>query len=346
MPTITHDDLATFVADILIAADVPAGEAATVARLTVASDLAGHDSHGVAMIPGYVRHVEAGEIRPGAPFEVVRETSTTTVIDGHGGFGFVVADRAMDITIDKASRHGMAATTVRGQSHVGRLAAYPVKAARHGHIAIAMASGRGGKWVVPFGGCQARMGTNPISVAVPSALPGVFAFDMATSAVAGGAVRVAQRAGETIPTGWIVDADGRPTTDPDDLDRGGALLPFGGTQAHKGYALSATIEALANLLAGLGVAASDAAHGNSCFMACFAVDAFGDRAQYEREVAEFAQALQATPPADGFAEVLYPGEQAHRREAENLRSGIHLRDATWDELRALAARYGVTDDTR
>src|SRR3712207_6648257 len=112
----------------MTAAGVPADEAATVARLTVAADLAGHSSHGVAMVPGYLRQIESGEIRPGAPFEVVRETPTTTVVDGHGGLGFVVTERAMDITIGKAAAHGMAATTVRGQSHVGRLVAYPIKA--------------------------------------------------------------------------------------------------------------------------------------------------------------------------------------------------------------------------
>lgn len=346
MPTIAADTLAGHVTAILAAAGVPQDEAATVAQLTVASDLAGHDSHGVAMIPGYVRQLEAGEIRPGAPFEIVRETPTTTVIDGHGGFGFVVTDRAIDITIGKAAECGMAATTVRGQSHVGRLAAYPIKAARAGQIALAMASGRGGHWVVPFGGRQPRMGTNPISVAVPSALSGVFAFDMATSAVAGGTVRVAQRAGAPIPTGWIVDADGCDTTDPNDLDAGGALLPFGGPQGHKGFALSATIEALASLLAGLGFAGADSAHGNSCFLACFSVDAFGDRDEYAREVADFARSLSATPPAAGFTEVVYPGELSYRRELAHRRDGIPLLDATWTALTELAGRYGVAIDAR
>lgn len=336
MPDVPTDTLTDLARRVLTRAGALADEAATVARLTVAADLAGHPSHGVAMIPGYVRQLADGEIRPGAPFEVIRDSPTTTVVDGHGGFGFVVTERAMSITIDKARAVGMAATTVRGQSHVGRLAAYPLQAARQGLIAVAMASGRGGKWVVPFGGRDPRLGTNPVSVAVPSALDGMFAFDMATSAVAGGLVRDAQRANEPIPEGWIVDADGRATTDPHELDRGGALVPFGGPQAHKGYALSATVEALANVLAGIGFGRADAPHGNGCFLACFDVATFCDPDAFAEEMAGFAASLTSSRPALDGGQVLYPGEQAARHEARQRRDGIAVDPATLADLEHLA----------
>ena len=151
----------------------------------------------------------------------MQESPTTTVIDGHWGFGFHVNAKAMQLTIDKAKKTNVAACTVFRQSHVGRLAAYPLMATKEGMIGIATAdSGRSPKAVAPFGGREARLGTNPISIAVPSDLDAPFYLDMATSAVAAGKVMLAAARGEQIPEGWLVDSDGKPTTDPTRLRKG------------------------------------------------------------------------------------------------------------------------------
>jgi len=139
------------------------------------------------------------------------------------------------------------------QSHVGRLGAYPLMAAAQGVIGLATAdSGRSAKAVAPFGGREARLGTNPISIEVPSDLEAPFYLDMATSAVAAGKVALAVARGKEIPTGWIVDKDGRETTDPTQLRKGGALLPMGGSEGYKGSGLAAIVEVLCGILTGLG----------------------------------------------------------------------------------------------
>jgi uncharacterized oxidoreductase len=144
------------------------------------------------------------------------KSPATTVIDGHWGFGFHVNAKAMQLTIEKAKKTNVAACTVFRQSHVGRLAAYPLMAIKEGMIGLATAdSGRSTKVVAPFGGREARLGTNPISIAVPSDLEAAFYLDMATSAVAAGKVALAAARGEPIPTGWVVDADGKQTTGSD-----------------------------------------------------------------------------------------------------------------------------------
>jgi len=159
---------------------------------------------------------------PGAKWTIVQESPTTTVIDGHWGFGFHVNAKAMALTIEKARTANVAACTVFRQSHVGRLAAYPMMAMREGMIGIATAdSGRSPKHVAPFGGREARLGTNPISIAVPSDLEAPFYLDMATSAVAAGKIQLAATRGKEIPTGWIVDSEGRQTTDPRAFRKGG-----------------------------------------------------------------------------------------------------------------------------
>ena len=209
MPIVQADRLTRIGAALLKAAGASEEEAGAVAVGCVNANLAGHDSHGVIAIPTYIDRIKAGHIVPGAKWTIVQESPTTTVIDGHWGFGFHVNARAMAMTIEKAKTANVAACTVFRQSHVGRLAAYPLMAIEDGMIGIATAdSGRSPKIVAPFGGREARLGTNPISIAVPSDLEAPFYLDMATSAVAAGKIALAVSRGEEIPTGWIVDSRG------------------------------------------------------------------------------------------------------------------------------------------
>ena len=143
MPNVTAERLTEIEIGLLVAAGASAEEAATVARYNVGANLVGHDSHGIILIPQYIDRIKAGHIVPGAPWEIKQETPTTTVIDGNWGFGYVVNDRAMRYTIEKAKKQNVAAATVLRQSHVGRLASYPLLAAAEGMIAMITAdSGR------------------------------------------------------------------------------------------------------------------------------------------------------------------------------------------------------------
>jgi LDH2 family malate/lactate/ureidoglycolate dehydrogenase len=343
MPTVTADRLTQIGTALLQAAGATKDEARAVAIGCVDANLAGHDSHGVIAIPTYIDRIKAGHIMPGAPWTIVQESPTTTVIDGHWGFGFHVNAKAMALTIEKARTANVAACTVFRQSHVGRLAAYPLMAMREGMIAIATAdSGRSPKHVAPFGGREARLGTNPLAIAVPSDLEAPFYLDMATSAVAAGKIQLAVARGEQIPQGWIIDAEGRHTTDPTQYRKGGALLPLGGSEGYKGSGLAAMVEVLCGLLTGLGFGVEPTGrHNDGVFMAVFNVAAFRPLQQFKREVAEFAHYLKSTPPSDGSSGVFYPGELESIRAQQRRRDGIAIENATWDNFKALAAEYNL-----
>jgi LDH2 family malate/lactate/ureidoglycolate dehydrogenase len=344
MPRVAAERLHRIGAALLTAAGSSPDEAEVVMRHCIEANLAGHDSHGIIQIPTYVDRIQVGHIVPGAPWTIVQETQTTTVIDGHWGFGYTVTERAMQLTIDKAARTNVAATTVFRQGHIGRLASYTLMAARADMIGLITAdSGRSTKQVAPFGGRQARIGTNPLSIAVPSDLDGPLFLDMATSAVAAGKIQLAASRGEPVPLGWIVDASGQPTTDPTQLKQGGALLPLGGSEGYKGSGLAVIVEILCGLLTGLGFGMDPSGrHNDGCFMAVFNVSAFRPLAEFKREVSEFARYLKATPPATGSPGVLYPGEIEYLCEQERRQSGIDVEDATWAKLRSLAKSYGLT----
>jgi len=341
MPVVQADRLTKIGAALLRAAGASKDEADAVAVGCINANLAGHDSHGIIAIPTYIDRIKVGHIVPGEKWTIVQESPATTVIDGHWGFGFYVNAKAMELTIEKAKKSNVAACTVFRQSHVGRLAAYPLMAARAGMIGIATAdSGRSTKVVAPFGGREARLGTNPISIAVPSDLDGPIYLDMATSAVAAGKVSLAAARGEEIPRGWVVGKDGKLTTDPKALRAGGALLPLGGTEGYKGSGLAAMVEILCGILTGLGFGVEPTGrHNDGTFMAVFNVEAFRPLKDFKKEVADFAKYLNATPPSEGSKGVLYPGEIENRTEAARQKSGIDIEDATWNKLKELAAEY-------
>ena len=344
MPPIAAERLKRIGEALLVAAGAPPVEAATVMRHCIDANLAGHDSHGIIQIPTYIDRMKAGHIVPGAPWVIVQESATTTVVDGNWGFGYVVNERAMRLTIEKAKSANVAAATVFRQGHIGRLASYPLMAVEAGMIGLITAdSGRSPKHVAPYGGREARLGTNPISIAVPSDLDGPLFLDMATSAVAAGKVSLASARGTPIPEGWVLDKDGKPTTDPKALRAGGALLPLGGSEGYKGTGLAVMVEILCGLLTGLGFGVEPTGrHNDGCFMAVFNVAAFRPLATFKREVAAFAQYLKETPPSEGSPGVFYPGELEFLRERERREAGIEVEDVTWAKLMDLGTGFGLT----
>jgi uncharacterized oxidoreductase len=343
MPTIAPEILHDTGKAIFQAAGAAEDEAQIVMEHLVGANLAGHDSHGVILIPSYINRIKRGHIVPGAPLQIERESSTTAHLNGNWGFGYVVTTRAMEMAIAKAQAHNVAAITIHLQGHVGRLADYPLMAAKAGMIGmITCDSGRSPKSVVPFGGRAARLGTNPISVAFPSDLEGPIFLDMATSAVAAGKLSVKRNRGEPAPLGWIVDKDGNDTTNVNDFYNGGAILPMGGDQAHKGYVLSFMVETLSGILTSLGFGIDpQGRHNDGTFISVFNVSAFRPLDKFKRDIEAFVRYLKETPPAAGFTEVLYPGELEYRTAQQRRRDGIFVEEETWNQLMALKAEYGL-----
>ena len=346
MPIVGHKRLLEITDKLLQCAGASSDESEIIARHVIGANLAGHDSHGIIQIPTYIDRVKRGHIIPGAPFDIVQETPSTTVADGHWGFGYVVSEHVMRMTIEKAKTQGAAAATVYRQSHVGRVADYPIMAAKEGLIGLMTAdSGRTAKAVAPFGGREPRLGTNPICVAVPSNLDGPLFIDMATSAVAAGKVELAKARGVDIPEGWVVDSEGNPATDPSVLrEKGGALLPLGGSEGYKGYGLSVIVEILSGILTGLGFGHDPRGfHNDGCFMAVFNVSAFRPIEEFKQQVTDLAGYLKASKMAAGFEEILYPGEIEHRNTQKRLQDGIFVEDSTWGKLVDLSVEYDVSE---
>lgn len=339
MPRFRPQDLKRFSQDILQSLGASVQEASLVARLLLDADLTGHDSHGIIQIPGYLEAFGTGLIVPGAHTTHERETPATALLDGHWGFGHKLAYEAMQLAIDKARMCGVSAIGARHCYHVGHLGVYVREAAAAGMVgAMVVNDGGGGQRVVPYGGVAGRLSTNPLAVGLPTGNAVPFVLDMSTSVVAEGQVRLKWMRGESLPLGWMIDALGRPTIDPEDFFRKtGSLLPLGGEAGHKGYGLAIAVEALAGILGRAGYSRVPIPpYNNGLFIMVVEISRFLALDDFTAEVRELIGYLKSCPRAPGTSEILYPGEQAERTRQRRLQEGIEVDSETWRRLQAVA----------
>jgi LDH2 family malate/lactate/ureidoglycolate dehydrogenase len=302
----------------------------------IGANLAGHDSHGVQHIPGYVKGIQKGDIKPNATPRVVRETPASALIDGGWTFGQVSALYGTEVAIAKAKQNGVAAVGVVRCTHIGRLGTYPTRASQE-NVVLMVTIGDLLGLTAPFGGAKGVFGTNPFAFGFPADEENDVMIDFATSNIAAGKVAVAKAKHEPVPPGSLIDKDGYPTNDPNALQEGGVLLPFGG---HKGSGLAL----LAALLSQHLVPAGDYAAGrkqSGTFI--WAVDAglFREAEAVAKETDAVVAQVRAVPPAPGFAKVLTPGEPEVLAAERRAREGIPIPEDTWAAIDQTARELGV-----
>jgi len=345
---IAADRLRELAATILDAAGSSPDEAQMVAARLVDANLTGHDSHGVIRVPQYVGQVQDGSIVPNQNAEVVRETEVVTVLDGRFGYGQIVGAQAVQAAIDKARRHGIAMSALRSSAHLGRLGDWAEMAAAAGLASLHFVNATGIPLrVVPHGGRDGRGTTNPIAMGMPAPGSGPVVLDFATSATAEGKVRVARNKGVPIPPECLLDAEGRPTTDPNDLytDPPGSLLPFGGaTGGHKGGALWLLVDLLAGGLTGGGCSRppeGTARFSSSMLSIVIAPQAYADAGALGAEIRRYLEFVRSARPRTPGGEVLLPGEPERRARAERLAGGIPVDATTWEHIMASGEQVGL-----
>jgi LDH2 family malate/lactate/ureidoglycolate dehydrogenase len=327
IPATTLRDL---VARRLQAAGAREADAQAVAAALVESDLLGHEGHGVRRVPQYLTEIRQGRIALDAAPELLQETPTTAVVDGHWCFGAVSGAYALDTARRKAETVGLSAVALRRGGHLGRLGGYVERAAAQGFIGIAVAN-FGRATCPPFGGLVPRFGTNPWAFAVPAATFPPLVLDFATTAVAWGRLHVAQQTGERLPEGWVTDRQGCPLTDPAQLDEGWMFVPFGG---HKGAGLMFLADILGGALSGHGCTGlPEGQPTNGALFLVLDPGCFQPRTEFLDTMDRLFREVKATPPAPGFDEVLLPGERGWRLKEQRLREGIPVPEEVWEAIR-------------
>lgn len=346
MPTFSVDALRPFAIQLLQAGGAAPEEAKIVGRSLIEANLYGYDSHGVMRIPFYLGMLDRGDTVSGVDLKVLNEAPSLLAADAQWGFGRVQCGRLTERLIGKAHEGGVAIGTLIHSSHIGRLGEYCELAAAADLVSIVMVNTHGAaRRVAPPGGTEPRLGTNPIGLGAPHA-DGALVLDFSTSATAEGKVRVKQIAGEPCPEGWLLDSDGRPTTDPNALyaDPPGTILPMGGSQAYRGFGLAMMIDIFSGAVSG-GLCSRETPEtpkGNCVFIMLADPGRFGGRDHFAKEVQQLCDFVRSSRRVAGVDEILLPGDPERRTAAAKREHGLFLDDENWRQLVELAEKLGVT----
>ncbi|HEX4886389.1 MAG TPA: malate/lactate/ureidoglycolate dehydrogenase [Casimicrobiaceae bacterium] len=339
MPNVAAAPLVELVAAIMQGAGCAPSEARAVARRLVDANLVGHDSHGVLRVGQYLGWMREGSLRANRAPTLVFESETIAIVDGERGFGQVIGEFAGRLGVAKAKQAGIAMVGLRNCGHLGRLGDWAELAADEGCVSLHFLNTSGALRVAPYGGSDRRLSTNPMCVGVPQADGPPVILDITTSTVAEGKLMVARNKGERLPEGWIMDAAGRPTTDPADFYAGGSLLTIGG---HKGSGLSIVTDLLAGALTtGRSSDPDDKVLRNNMLSITIAPQVYDPSGSVLREVHRFVDWVKGSPPAVPGQPVLAPGDVERTTRERRSRDGIALDDTTWAGLLDAAAGVGI-----
>lgn len=348
--------LKKFTKEIFQKIGCPEEEASQAAEVLVSADLRGVDSHGVARLSGYIRLHEKQRLNAAPEIQTVHETPSTAVVDGDLGLGLVVGPHAMKLAIKKAKEVGSGWVSVKNSNHYGIAGYHAMMALEEDCIGISLTNAS--PLVSPTFSKERLLGTNPISIAIPTQNQPPFVLDMATTTAANGKLEVLQRKGQDAPYGWLQDKEGQVTKDAKGLVKGGSMRPLGGDRehgSHKGYALGAVVDILSAVLSGanygpwvppfvafIDPAPNPVGEGLGHFFGAMRIDAFRDGDEFKNHMDNWIERFRQSETVDGTKEVLIPGDPERETAEERLKNGIDLLEPVVKDLQELGQKLGVT----
>jgi len=340
--TVNAGRLTDFAAKALQKVGVPKEDARITARILVATDLRGIDSHGVAhLAPFYIKWIKEGRINVKPQVKVFSYAPSTAIMDGDKGLGFVVGHQAMTEAIRRAETTGAGFVAVRNSTHFGAGANYAMMALSHDMIGISLT--QGGKGVVAPGSRGKGVGLNVISIAVPAKEETPFVLDMCAGVVAAGKLELAARDNAPIPEGWAVDMDGNPVTEV--AKATGGILPLGGTPrlgSYKGFGLITAVDILCSILSG-GLSVLEEESGSSTvghFFGALRIDGFMPADEFKERMDAMIKAHHKLPKAPGVDRIYLAGEVEQETEGQR-RQGIPLHPSVLASLQEIAKELDI-----
>jgi len=350
--------LEAFMADALVAAGVPKEDARIIGEVLIESDRRGIDSHGIGRLkPIYIDRIRDGILNPTTTIEVIRERKTTAVLDGHNGMGHVVSKRAMEMAIEKAQAHGLGMVAVRNSTHYGIAGYYATMATQAGMIGLTGTNARPS--IAPTFGVENMLGTNPLTIGIPTDEPFPFVLDCATSITQRGKIEHYERMGKALPPGWVIDEQGNTSTDAAQvltaLTKGqAALTPLGGIGenggGYKGYGYATVVEILSAALQdgaylkqlnGFDESGKKIPYPLGHFFMAIAVEEFIDLDRFQAITGDILRQLRASKKAPGCDYIFTPGEKEHLIWQLRQRKGCPVPLALQKDMNVLREWYGL-----
>jgi L-lactate dehydrogenase len=337
------EDLSHFTRRLLEACELAPERAELVAETLIQADLMGHVTHGLALLPVYLKELETGGMRSEGEPEIVQDHGSAFSWDGRYLPGPYLVHKAIDQAIARTEEFPIVAATIQKTHHIGCLAAYLEKATERGLMILLSCSDPRNATVAPFGGLSGVYSPNPLAAGIPTEQEPIL-FDISMSTTANGLVIQKKKAGERLPHPWLQDAAGHATDDPNAFfdDPPATILPLGGQDAgYKGFALGILIEALTNALGGFGRSSAPDNWGASVFLQVIKPAAFGGLDYFKKEMSHFVGACSNTSIAPGSTPVRMPGQRALALRDQQMKTGVQLYPTIMPALVPFAEKYGI-----
>ena len=338
-------DLINYARTLLAAAGLEHDKAAAVADILVQGDLMGHNTHGLALLPGYLAELESGAMEKlGAP-AVLADHPAAVTWDGRRLPGPWLVLQAMALATERAATQGTCTVVIRRSHHIACLAAYLQRATDQGLMMLLTCSDPNTASVAPFGGLDPVFTPNPVSAGIPTNGVPVL-MDVSTSATTNGMTNRLHKEGKRLPAAWVMDGHGAASDNPSVLfdEPRGTILPLGGMDSgHKGYGLTLLVEALTGGLAGHGRADPKEGWGATVFLQVIDPRAFAGLDAFTRQTGHVADACRASRPAHAGSAVRTPGEKGIALAARQTESGMELYPSILPSLSSWAIKLGVTE---
>lgn len=351
----THSHLSEFAKNIFLKIGCPEDQAILATESLLRADLRGVDSHGVARLSGYVRLWEAKRVNSRPNIKIVHESPSTAVVDGDAGLGLVIAPKAMEIAIAKAKNAGTGWVAVKNSNHFGIAGHHAMMALPNDMIGMAMTNAS--PLVAPTFSIERLLGTNPIAVAIPADKQPPFVADFATTTAANGKLEILQRKEKEAPLGWIQKKDGTPSSNPNELKDGGALIPLGSDRehgSHKGFCLGAWVDIFSAVLSGanygpwvppfvsfLAPPTDPVGEGIGHFFGAMRIDAFRPAEEFKNHMDNWISRFRSAKTIEGEEKLIIPGDPEREFEIDRMKSGIPLNEKVIHDLKALSRKFEI-----
>jgi LDH2 family malate/lactate/ureidoglycolate dehydrogenase len=345
--------LENFMKDVFLGVGVPEEDAAICAEVLIASDLRGIESHGVQRLKMNYDRIKSGIQSPVTKIKIIKETPTTARMDAGHGMGHVAAYKAMEMAIKKAKKYGTGAVSVGNSTHFGIAGYYSMMATKQGLIGITISNARPA--IPPTFGVEPMMGTNPLTIGIPTDEEFPFLIDCATSITQRGKIELLSRTKTAVPDGQVIDEKGETVTDSPRILEGltqgtAALLPIGGVGetlgGHKGYGYAAAVEILSAALWGgpfLRTLNNPKTYLLGHFFMAINVESFIDLETFRKIAGDICRSLRSSKKSPGEERIYTAGEKEYFTEIERRRTGIPIGESVLNDLLIMKSELGLSE---
>jgi len=360
MKYLDFETIEKFYVAALQKANINKEDAEIIADVLSHADKLGIDSHGLNRLKSiYLDRIKEGIVNPVSNFEIVRESFTTAVVDGHNGMGHVIAKKAMELCISKAKNYGMGMVVARNSSHFGIAGYYGLMAAQAGMIGIIGTNARPS--IAPTFGVENMLGTNPLTFVMPTDEEFPFFFDCATSVSQRAKFEQYAKEGKSLPKGWVIDSEGNSKTDSsqvlEDLVKGtAALVAIGGigedNAGYKGYGYATVVEILSSalqqgnymkMLLGFDKDGKKIPYNLGHFFIAINVENFINLNDFKKTTGNILRELRNSKKMPGHEKIYTAGEKEYLKFVERSKTGVPINQTLWDELKQITLNYNLTD---